>query len=50
MNPIKVAIIGLDLFPTSKAPMMLVVNATELEAEEAKVLPADNPENGGTAQ
>lgn len=32
---VTVAIIGLDLLPTSKAPMMLVVNATELEAEEA---------------
>lgn len=28
-------IIGLDLIPTAKAPMMLVVNATELEAEAA---------------
>ena len=32
---VTVGIIGLDLLPTSKAPMMLVVNATELEAEEA---------------
>ena len=34
---VTVGIIGLDLFPTSKAPMMLVVNATELDAEEAIV-------------
>ena len=34
---VTVGIIGLDLIPTSKAPMMLVVNATELEAEEAIV-------------
>ena len=32
---VTVAVIGLDLIPTSKAPMMLVVNAKELEAEEA---------------
>ena len=32
---VTVGIIGLDLIPTSKAPMMLVVNATELDAEEA---------------
>ena len=31
---VTVAIIGLDLIPTSKAPMMLVVNASEIEAEE----------------
>ena len=30
---VTVGIIGLDLIPTSKAPMMLVVNATELDAE-----------------
>ena len=34
---VTVGIIGLDLIPTSKAPMMLVVNATELDAEEAIV-------------
>lgn len=34
---VTVGIIGLDLVPTSKAPMMLVVNATELDAEEAIV-------------
>ena len=34
---VTVVVIGLDLFPTSKAPMMLVVNASELEAEEAVV-------------
>ena len=32
---VTVGIIALDLLPTSKAPMMLVVNATELEAENA---------------
>ena len=32
---VTVAIVGLDLLPTSKAPMMLVVNATELDAEAA---------------
>lgn len=32
---VTVGIIGLDLIPTSKAPMMLVVNASELDAEEA---------------
>ncbi len=32
---VTVGIICLDLVPTSKAPMMLVVNATELDAEEA---------------
>ena len=32
---VTVVVIGLDLFPTSKAPMMLVVNAKELDAEEA---------------
>ncbi len=32
---VTVGIIGLDLLPTSKAPMMLVVNATELDAEDA---------------
>ncbi len=32
---VTVVIIFLDMVPTSKAPMMLVVNATELEAEEA---------------
>ena len=32
---VTVGIIGLDLIPTSKAPMMLVVNATELDAEKA---------------
>ncbi len=36
---VTVGIIGLDLIPTSKAPMMLVVNASELEAE-ADVLEA----------
>ena len=30
-----VGVIGLDLIPTSKAPMMLVVNATELDVENA---------------
>ena len=34
---VTVVVIGLDLFPTSKAPMMLVVNATELDAENAVV-------------
>ena len=32
---VTVGIIGLDLIPTSKAPMMLVVNAVELDAEKA---------------
>ena len=32
---VTVGIICLDLVPTSKAPMMLVVNATDLEAESA---------------
>ena len=32
---VTVFIVFLDMIPTSKAPMMLVVNATELEAEEA---------------
>ena len=32
---VTVVVIGLDLLPTSKAPMMLVVNAAELEAEAA---------------
>lgn len=32
---VTVGIICLDLVPTSKAPMMLVVNATELDAESA---------------
>lgn len=32
---VTIGIICLDLVPTSKAPMMLVVNATELEAEAA---------------
>lgn len=32
---VTVGIICLDLIPTSKAPMMLVVNATDLEAEAA---------------
>ena len=32
---VTVGIIALDLLPTSKAPMMLVVNATELDAENA---------------
>ncbi len=32
---VTVGIIGLDLIPTAKAPMMLVVNASELEAEAA---------------
>ena len=32
---VTVAIVGLDILPTSKAPMMLVVNATELDAEKA---------------
>lgn len=32
---VTVGIILLDMIPTSKAPMMLVVNASELEAEEA---------------
>ena len=32
---VTVGIICLDLIPTSKAPMMLVVNATELDAENA---------------
>ena len=36
---VTVGIVGLDMIPTSKAPMMLVVNATELEAE-GKVLDA----------
>lgn len=31
---VTVGIIGLDLIPTSKAPMMLVVNAKELDAEK----------------
>lgn len=31
---VTVGIIGLDLLPTSKAPMMLVVNASVLEAEK----------------
>ena len=34
---VTVGFFGLDLVPTSKAPMMLVVNATELDAEEAIV-------------
>ena len=34
---VTVGVICLDLVPTSKAPMMLVVNATELNAEEAVV-------------
>jgi len=32
---VTVGIIGLDLIPTAKAPMMLVVNASELDAEAA---------------
>jgi len=32
---VTIGIIGLDLIPTSKAPMMLVVNASDLEAEAA---------------
>lgn len=32
---VTVGVICLDLIPTSKAPMMLVVNATELDAENA---------------
>ena len=31
---VTVGIIGLDLLPTSKAPMILVVNATSLDAED----------------
>ena len=34
---VTVGVICLDLVPTSKAPMMLVVNATELNAEDAVV-------------
>ena len=34
---VTVGVICLDLVPTSKAPMMLVVNATELDAEDAVV-------------
>ncbi len=34
---VTVGILILDMIPSSKAPMMLVVNATELEAEEAVV-------------